>query len=177
MTQRPLEALALVAAIGPGGVIGRGGALPWHFPEDLRHFKAVTVGHAVLMGHRTYTSIGRPLPRRRNIVLSRDPALRLDGVEVAHSLTEAIALARQHDPEPRVIGGAALYALAIPLATRLYLTEVRGDFRGDTFFPSFDRARWIERRRQPGETPQLTFVELIRRDTVLDPWRSEEELS
>jgi dihydrofolate reductase len=158
-------------------VIGRDGALPWHFPEDLRHFKAVTIGHAVLMGHRTYLSIGRPLPRRRNIVLSRDPALRLEGVEVAHSLTEAIGLARQSDPEPRIIGGAALYALALPLATHLYLTEVDGEYGGDTFFPSFDRTQWVERARRPGATPELTFVELVRKDVASGPSRPAQGLS
>jgi len=99
----------MVAILSPNRVIGRGGAMPWHYPEDLKHFRAVTRGHAVLMGRATYESIGRPLPKRRNIVISRDRALRLQGCEVASDLVAAIALARESDEEPRVIGGGQLY--------------------------------------------------------------------
>jgi dihydrofolate reductase len=155
-----LAPLALVVAIADGGVIGKDGGLPWRLPEDLRHFKAVTLGHAVLMGRKTHASIGRALPGRRNIVVSRT-ADHLDGCELARSLEEAIALARATDPEPRVIGGAELYAEALPLATRIFLTEVHGRYEGDAFF-HLDRAGWREASRRPGETEGVEFVTLER---------------
>ncbi len=161
--------LAIVVAAGEGGVIGTGGALPWRIPEDLRHFKAKTVGHAIIMGRKTHASIGRALPDRRNIVVSRDPALALAGCEVAPSLEAAIALARQHDPEPRVVGGAEIYRLALPLATRIFLTEVaRRVPDGDAFFPALDRTEWIEASRVPGASEGVTFVELVRASETAD---------
>jgi dihydrofolate reductase len=159
-----LAPLCIVVAAGEGGVIGKGGALPWRIPEDLRHFKAKTTGHAILMGRKTQASIGRPLPDRRNIVVSRDPTLVVPGCEVAPSLEAAIALAREHDPEPRVVGGAEIYRLALPLATRIFLTEVaRAVPDGDAFFPPLDPAEWIEASRSPGDTEGVVFVELVRR--------------
>ncbi len=152
--------LALVVAIGNGGVIGQHGALPWHIPEDLKHFKAVTMGHAILMGRKTYDSIGRPLPGRRTIVVSQT-ARAIDGCEVAPSLPAAIALARTTDDEPRVVGGARLYEEALPLATRIYLTEVHGTVDGDAFF-HLDRAGWRETSRRQGETRGVEFVTLER---------------
>lgn len=157
-----LQPLALVVAMGPGRVIGRNGGLPWHYSEDLKHFRRVTTGHAIIMGRKTWDSIGRPLPGRRNIVVTRQQGLIIDGCEVAHSLEEAIALAREHDDEPRVIGGSTLYESALPLATRLYLTEVSVAVDGDTFFPSFDVGEWTELERRQGEEPDLLFVTLER---------------
>ncbi len=141
----------MIAAVGSNGVIGVDGDLPWRIPEDLRHFRRNTVGHAVIMGRKTWDSLGRPLKNRRNIVLSRQPGLRLEGAEVVGSLPEALALAREEDDAPRIIGGATLYAAAMPLATSLILTEVDQAPAGDTFFPPRDPARWQETSREPHE--------------------------
>ncbi len=154
--------LALVAAVGPGGVIGKGGALPWHLPEDLKRFRALTLGHALLMGRRTHLSIGRPLPGRRNVVVSRQPGAAFAGCEVAASLDAALALVAG-DALPFVIGGAELYAEALPRATHLYLTEVALPVEGgDAFFPPFEPGGWREVARRPGETPGVTFLDLQR---------------
>jgi dihydrofolate reductase len=124
VAQPEREPLALVAALTPRGVIGKDGSIPWHHPEDLKHFRRVTKGHAVIMGRATYDSIGKPLKERLNIVVSRNPELRIAGCEVVPTFEGSLALARMHDSEPRVIGGAQLYALALPLATQLLLTHL-----------------------------------------------------
>ncbi|HCP47902.1 MAG TPA: hypothetical protein DIU15_17820 [Deltaproteobacteria bacterium] len=152
--------LALVVAVSRNGVIGRDGGLPWHYREDLRHFRAVTLHHAVIMGRKTWESIGKPLPKRRNIVVTRQRELVLPGCEVAGSLDHAITLARTTDTEPRIIGGAALYSLALPLATRLLLTEIDEEVDGDTHFPPLDPSRWLEHSRRVGEDPKLVFRDL-----------------
>ena len=146
---RPL--LALIAAVARNGVIGRANALPWHLPEDLRHFRETTTGHAVMMGRRTWESLPpkvQPLPGRRNIVLSRRAGWMAEGAEVVHSLDAALALL-QGQPRAFVMGGAALYAAAMPLADELCLTEIHQDFDGDVFFPPFDRSDFVETARQP----------------------------
>lgn len=155
--------VTLVVAAAHRGVIGRAGTIPWHVSEDMKHFRAVTTGHAIIMGRKTWDSIGRPLPHRRNVVVSRDPGLVLAGAEVAPNLEAALALAWQTDDEPRVIGGATIYAAALPAATVLHLTEVDQEVEGDTFFPPFDRAAFDEVSRRAGETPGVTFLELRRR--------------
>lgn len=160
MSARP--PLTLVVAVGPGGVIGRGGGLPWHLPEDLKHFKRVTVGHAIVMGRRTWESIGRALPDRRSLVVTRQAGYVAEGAEVCASLEEALRRARQTDPEPRVIGGAGLYRAALPLATRLLLTEVDRPVEGDTFFPPLNEAEWREVERREGETEGVVFRTLER---------------
>ncbi|MBX3264491.1 MAG: dihydrofolate reductase [Labilithrix sp.] len=152
--------LALVVAIADGGVIGKDGGLPWRIPEDLQHFKATTMGHAVIMGRKTHASIGRPLAGRRNIVVSRT-ADAFDGCELARSLEEAVALARTTDEEPRIIGGARLYEEALPLATRVFLTEVHRAVDGDAFF-HLDRSGWRETSRRAAETEGVEFVTLER---------------
>ncbi|MBI2388798.1 MAG: dihydrofolate reductase [Deltaproteobacteria bacterium] len=159
-----MDKLALVVAVARNGVIGKDGGLPWRIPEDLRHFKRVTVGHAVIMGRKTWDSIGRPLPDRRNIVVTRRPhELAVPaGVEVAGSFDEALSLARRTDDEPRVIGGAELYRLALPCATRVFLTEVDRDVEGDAFLPPFDRSAFREAERRAGEDPTVTYVTLER---------------
>ena len=135
--------LALVAAVADNGVIGRGGALPWHLPDDLKHFKAVTLGKPVLMGRRTFESIGRPLPGRRNVVLSRGPEIAVPGIETAATLQQA--LQRCADAaETRVIGGAALYAAALPLAQVIHLTRVHAAVDGDVRFPPVRWEEWRE---------------------------------
>jgi dihydrofolate reductase len=164
MTQ-PLPPLALIVAVARDGIIGRDGALPWHLPEDLRHFKRLTRGHAIVMGRRTFESIGRPLPERRNLVVSRTLAAPPPGVELFPSLDAALAAARTTDPEPFVIGGAALYAEALPRATTLHLTEIDRDVSGDVRFPPFDRAAFRVVDRRPAESaPDVVFVTLARKD-------------
>ena len=142
----PSLRLNLIAALGQNGVIGVDNRLPWRLSEDLKHFKALTLGHPVLMGRKTFESLGRPLPGRRNIVITRNPECRLEGAEIAHSLEQALALCEGAD-EVFFIGGADLYRQALPLVQRLYLTEVDASPPGDAFFPSFDRARWRESAR------------------------------
>jgi dihydrofolate reductase len=130
--------IALIAALAENRVIGRNNALPWRLPEDLKHFKSLTIGHCVLMGHRTYTSIGRPLPERTNIVLSRDPATAYEGVTVAPNLDAGLAIAQKAGHETIfVIGGEAVYAAILPVADTLYLTRVHAEIEGDAYFPEF----------------------------------------
>jgi dihydrofolate reductase len=122
-------------------VIGRDNALPWRLPADMRHFKSLTTGHTVIMGRRTYDSLGEPLPNRRNIVVTRDRARRFAGAEVAHGLDEALALAAGDD-QVFVAGGADIYRLALPRAERIYLTVVHAAVEGDTLFPELDLDDW-----------------------------------
>lgn len=161
-----LAPLAAVVAVARNRCIGKSGGhlgLPWHIPEDLKHFKALTTGHAVIFGRKTYETIGRPLPNRRNIVVSANRDFQAAGVEVVPDLATAIALARAGgDPEPRICGGATIYRQAFPLLTKLYLTEVNEDFEGDTFFPQWDPAEWVETERRKGDDPRVTFVTLSR---------------
>lgn len=139
--------VALVAAVADNGVIGSGGRLPWHLPDDLERFRALTTGHAIVMGRRTWESIGRPLPGRQNIVVTRRREFAAPGCVLAHSLAEAIGLATLPDPVC-VIGGEALYRDALPLAEELHLTEIHRDFAGDARFPDYDRGRWHETSRE-----------------------------
>jgi dihydrofolate reductase len=134
--------VSLVVARARNGVIGADGGLPWRLPSDLQHFRTLTTGGTVVMGRKTYESIPerfRPLPRRRNLVLSRRPGYALDGAEVFHSLRDALAAC---DHECFVIGGGTTYAEALPLADRVVATEVDADVDGDTFFPALDAAQW-----------------------------------
>ncbi len=133
--------ISLIWAMDEGGVIGVENRLPWRLPTDMRWFRRHTLGKPVLMGRRTFESIGKPLPERRNLVLSRSLE-RLPGCEIARSLDEARELAG--DAELMVIGGAEVYRLALPAATRLYLTRVHARFDGDAFFPDMDFSRWRE---------------------------------
>jgi dihydrofolate reductase len=156
----PREPLALVVAIADNGVIGLDGDLPWHLPEDLRHFRRTTLDHAIIMGRRTWESLPGPLSRRRHIVVTR-AALDHPGIEVARSVEAAIALARQTDPEPRIVGGAGIYAAALPLATRIFLTEVHAQPDGDTHFPAFDRGAWRETERVDAEGCSFVTLERV----------------
>jgi len=135
--------IALVVAVADNGVIGRDGGLPWRLPDDLKYFKQVTIGHAIVMGRRTYESIGRPLPNRLNIVLSRSGDFAAEGVEVAPSFDRAIEIANAagHD-RLFVVGGRAVYEAALPLADELHVTHVRADVPGDVTFPSIDPQHW-----------------------------------
>jgi dihydrofolate reductase len=140
MTSRKIS---LIVALSRNGVIGRQNQLPWHLPDDLRHFKQLTVGKPVIMGRKTYDSIGKPLPNRRNIVISRQSHLAIPGCEVADSLATALQLTAT-EPEVMIIGGAQIFAESLPLATDLYLTEIAADIEGDVYFPEFDRTKWQE---------------------------------
>lgn len=156
-----MRPLALIAAMAKNRVIGNHGDLPWHEPEDLAHFKRTTLGHAVIMGRKTAESLKlRPLPKRRNLVVTRQPGLVLPGFEVFMSLDDAIAAARTTDPEPMVIGGGELYALALPRITIMYLTVIDRDCTGDAFFPAFDERDWHERERRISGA--LVFRTLVR---------------
>jgi dihydrofolate reductase len=141
----------LVAAYAENGVIGRDGHIPWRIPEDFAHFKATTLGHTLVMGRATYDSIGRPLPGRTTIVVTRDPGWAADGVLVAHSVEEALALAADLPGDVMVAGGAQIYALAMPYATHQELTEVHLAPDGDTRYPAWDRAAWVETAREEHE--------------------------
>jgi dihydrofolate reductase len=151
--------ISVIAALAKNRVIGIENRLPWRLPEDLAHFKALTLNHPILMGRKTFESLGRPLPGRTNIVITRNPNYCKDGCLVAASLPAAIALCKDAD-ELFVIGGAELYAQAIPLADRLYLTEVDVEVEGDAWFPDYDKAAFREASRatQRGEKGDaLTF--------------------
>ena len=132
--------ISIIAAVAENGVIGDRNTLLWHISEDLKRFKALTSGHPVVMGRKTYESLGRPLPNRTNVVLSRQE-LRLEGCRVVHSLAEAVALFPR-DEEIFIIGGAEIYAQALPSADRLYLTRVHRSYEGDTRFPDWDPGQW-----------------------------------
>ena len=162
--------LTLVVARADNGVIGRGNALPWHISADLQHFKRLTVGKPVVMGRRTFESIGKPLPGRHNIVLTRDRGWAASGVTVVPNLAEAIAAAglqpQTRADEVMIIGGAQVYAQALPSASRIYLTEVHAAPEGDTLLPPFDPQRWIEVAREDhaaqADSPGYSFVTLER---------------
>jgi len=145
------RSLALIAARACNGVIGKDGALPWHLPGELKYFKQLTLGHAIIMGRKTWDSLGRPLPGRRNIVVTRDNAFTAEGAEVAHTFVAALSLAHASDPEPFVIGGAEIYAQALPYASKIYMTEVHADFEGDTYFPELNPTEWHPVSERPGK--------------------------
>ena len=157
-----MKKLALIVAVSDNGVIGVDGQLPWHIPEDLKFFKANTTGHAIIMGRKTFDSIGRPLPKRRNIVVTRNPDLTIEGVEVVNSLQAAIDLARTDDHEPRIIGGSSLYDEAMPQVTTMFLTRVHREVEGDTFFPTYDETQWTITGSTPADG--YTFLTLERKE-------------
>lgn len=139
--------LSMIAAMAKNRVIGRDNTLPWHLPEDLRHFKATTLGKPVIMGRKTWESLGRPLPGRRNIVVSRNPAYAPAGGELFPSLEAALA-ACGDEPECFVIGGAELYRQALPLARKIHLTEIDTEIEGDAHFPVIAAEDWQEASRE-----------------------------
>lgn len=157
--------ISMIAALSSNGVIGRDNKLPWHLPEDLKYFKKVTMGKSLLMGRKTYESIGRPLPGRTNIVLSRQQQFSAPGVIVVHSTEQALAEAgRTGATELMVIGGEDVYRTMLPLARRLYLTRVDTQVEGDAFFPPLEPGRWLEVSRHDvaanGDTCAYSFVVL-----------------
>ncbi|HEX3675637.1 MAG TPA: dihydrofolate reductase [Rhizomicrobium sp.] len=161
-----MSRISLVLAMATNGAIGLNGAMPWRIPEDMKHFKAVTMGKPIVMGRKTWDSFPKkPLPGRANIVITRDANWRGDGAVVAHSLDEALAEAGEAD-EIAVIGGAEIYKLALPRADLVHLTQVHRDFAGDTHMPPFDAAHWRETAREDHATPEglaYSFVTLERR--------------
>ncbi len=165
--------LALIVAMAENRVIGRDNGLPWRIPADLRHFKATTMGKPVIMGRKTFQSIGRPLAGRTNIVISRDPTFAADGAAVVRDFQAALectdrAAARAGIEEIMVIGGAEIYALALARADRIYLTEVHRAVDGDVRFPEIDRDQWRESRREdhPAATPDGSAYSFVVLDRV-----------
>ncbi|MBC8268597.1 MAG: dihydrofolate reductase [Rhodospirillaceae bacterium] len=155
--------IALVCALGENRVIGKDGGLPWHIPGDLKLFKKTTMGKPIIMGRKTWESLGRPLPGRTNIVITRKPDFKAEGAEVTGDLDQALAVAGQQEGEEvMVIGGAEIYRLALPKADRLYLSEVALNPQGAAFSPDFDQADWREISRQPfpadEDAPAYTLV-------------------
>ena len=165
--------LAIVAAIADNGVIGRDNRLIWRLKTDLRRFRDVTMGKPLIMGRKTFESIGRPLPGRETVVLTRDRSFSPEGAHVVHSWPEAVAEAdrlaeRMDAPEIAVVGGAEIYALALPDTARLHLTLVHAEPEGDAVFPPYDRGAFRELRREPGrkgpeDEHPFTFIDLERR--------------
>ena len=166
MTRPPI---ALVVARADNGVIGRDGRLPWHLPDDLRRFKRLTMGTAMIMGRKTFESLPGLLPGRRHIVLTRDRGWRAEGAEVVHDVAGAIAAAGD-DAAVSIIGGADIFELFLPIADRIELTEVHGDMAGDVTLPPFDPARWREVSREDHPAaegrPSFSFVTLAPRAVV-----------
>ena len=169
--QPPL--ISLIVAMAQNGVIGRDNALPWRLPADLKRFREFTLGKPILMGRKTFEAIGRPLPGRANLVLTRDRDWRAAGAIPVHSVEEALLQTRTCD-ELVAIGGAEIYRLLLPLARRIYLTHVHADVPGDTYFPAFDPAQWddIEFHTHPADERHafpVTFVTLERRNSPAAP--------
>jgi dihydrofolate reductase len=139
--------ISIIAAIANHRVIGKDNTLPWHLPEDLKRFRALTIGHHIIMGRKTYESLGRLLPGRTTVIVSRQPGYSVEGAKVAGSLAEALK-ACGGDEEVFVIGGAEIYRAALQIADRMCLTEIDAEISGDAWFPEFDRAEWQEKTRE-----------------------------
>lgn len=149
--------IALIAAMAANRVIGKNNQLAWRLPEDLQYFKRVTLGHHLIMGRKTWDSIGRPLPGRTTIVISRQADFSPAGALVAHSLEQALQLC-QGQEQVFVVGGAQIYALALPLAQRLYLTELAIEVDGDAWFPEFDAAQWQRVSHDPHQGADFAYA-------------------
>lgn len=143
--------LSLIVAMSQNRVIGKNNKLPWHLPEDLKQFKKITMGHPIIMGRKTFESIGKPLPGRENIVITRDSSYRAEGIRVTHSLQEAIQSFKVQD-ELFVIGGADIFKIALPFAHKIYLTLIAKNIEGDTFFPELN---WKKEFKKMEESPLL----------------------
>jgi dihydrofolate reductase len=160
--------VVLVAAVGENGVIGRDGALPWRLKSDMQHFRRLTLARPVVMGRKTYESIGKPLKDRTNIVITRDPGYAAEGIVVAHSLEKAMQMARDDAKERgadsiAVIGGSGVFDETMPMADRLEITEVHASPEGDTFFPAIDAKLWRETARvrhpaAPQDDADMSFI-------------------
>ena len=161
-TARP-HRVSLIVAMDRQRVIGHEGRLPWHIPEDLKRFKVLTMGHSIIMGRKTHESIGRLLPGRRSVIVTRQPDYAVPGAHVVHSMQEALA-ACAGDEEVFVIGGGEIYREALPMADRIYLTEVEGNYRGDALFPELAVSEWRTTDRVAGTTsaPPVSYLTLDR---------------
>jgi dihydrofolate reductase len=146
-----MKSLSLIVAHASNHVIGLNNTLPWHLPEDLKRFRALTMGHHIIMGRKTYESLGRLLPGRTTIIITRNKDFKVEGALIAHSLQAALMLTGS-DTEPFVIGGAELYKDGLKHATKLYITEVHADYEGDAFFGPIDLAQWKENERENSVT-------------------------
>lgn len=150
--------VSIIVAIAKNNAIGKDNKLLWYLPNDLKHFKDVTTGHTVIMGRKTYDSVGKPLPKRRNIIITRQ-AISIEGCEVVNSLEAALALCKDED-EVFIVGGAEIYRQSIPLTDRIYLTVIDQEFDGDSFFPELDPEEWKEKEREnfePDEKNKLRY--------------------
>lgn len=157
--------IAMIAAMANNRVIGKDNQMPWHLPEDLRHFKAMTMDKPIVMGRKTFESIGRPLPGRQNIVISRQTHFTAPGITVVDSIDAAIKSAKQCD-ELVIIGGGQLYSTMLPKAERLYLTEINLNVEGDTFFPAWDDGSWYEESRvveKNSDGLEYSFINLVKK--------------
>lgn len=139
--------ISMIVAADENNVIGKDNQLIWHLPDDLRFFKKMTSGHAIIMGRQTFESVGKPLPKRTNIIITRDTSYQADGCVIAHSLAEALDKAMEVDPNPFIVGGEQIYRLALPIAETIYLTRIHSEFEGDRKFPELDNA-WNEIKRE-----------------------------
>jgi dihydrofolate reductase len=149
-----------VVAIAENRAIGKDNELLWHLPKDLKHFKEITKGHTIIMGRKTFDSIGKPLPHRRNIVITRSKDLEIEGAEVANAVEEALALCMDEN-EVFIVGGADIYKLAMPSTDRIYLTTVHESYEGDAYFPEIDYTIWKEvasERHEPDEKHAVAFT-------------------
>ena len=151
--------ISIIAAVAKNGVIGVNNSLPWYLPDDLKHFKDKTLGKAVLMGRKTFESLGGSLKERQNIILTRDPNYQAPNCEVVSSIEEAKKIAKSD--EIMIIGGASLYAQTLPIANKMYLTLIDKEYEGDAFFPNYDKNDWVEVERD--ERDGFSFVTLERR--------------
>lgn len=140
--------ISIVAALAENRTIGVSGKLPWHISEDLKYFKSITLGLPIIMGRKTFDSIGSPLSGRQNIIISRNPNFSCEGIKVAPNLDAALVISKKLPAdETMIIGGGQIYNQALPIANRLYLTEIHAHFKGDTVFPEFNRSNWTEKSR------------------------------
>ncbi len=159
--------ISIIVAMAQNRVIGANNTMPWRCPEDLKYFKSLTMGHHMIMGRKTFDSIGKPLPGRVSVIVTRNRDLKIEGCIMAHSLDEAIAVCKD-DNEIFIVGGAELYALALPMVNKLYITEIQQEFDGDTYFPEFDETKWLEiaREERHQDAPQplsYHFVTYLRK--------------
>lgn len=155
-----MNKLSIVVAISENNAIGKNNQLLWHLPADLKHFKAITTGHPIIMGRKTFDSIGKPLPNRRNIVITRNNNLKIEGVEVVNNIASALSLCEKED-EVFILGGAEIYKQAIAIANRIYLTTVHQHYEADAFFPEFESKEWLiinEEHHQPDEKNSVAYT-------------------
>jgi len=151
--------LSIVVAMDDNRLIGKGNGLPWHLPADLAYFKKITTDNSILMGRNTYDSIGKPLPNRRNIVITRNSEISIKGCEVVNSIEKALSITKDEE-EVMIIGGANLFEQLLPNVSRLYITHIEGEFEGETYFPNYDENEWLDVSReshQPDEKNKYAY--------------------